>query len=322
MTGPVFFPLRSELPPTSTSTKRSGFCFAASLLKGYVKKVPKSGRRKSPEVGGRKPFPKDVPEVMRILEDLPDRSTVDGLRAMAAMENHHASVAGDWLSNHSADMYIVMACLRPQMHLIQRVVDISGPWSEIMRLHLSEQNDRHFRVLEFANAAEEGGFVHEHQKAAMLVMQSADVWAPCVFDEKRSTDVARLSLRACATVHELLQLRCRAFPIQLFSVLQDPSACEYILQVRRDYPCMMDPWTMHHIDKFPDAAALLSPQSKQILAAAALHFRGTIHSTETLHSRNSRRARNKMTHDLTLANIASWLQVRAQPKWMLEDRQQ
>ena len=245
----------------------------------------------------------------------------DGVQQqMRELQDHHVATAGQWLQGEHEKLYMVMTSLLPQKKLMSKSIEISGSVSEINRLHVAAQtNQRCFRIEEFFNAVEPGRWLHTFQEHVQATLASADTWELCVHDEATASDIVRLRLRSSATAAELIQWRCKSYPCQLFKVLEDAEAAEKAIQVYRDTPCLLDEFSLQHISAFPSASALRSQDSVQILSALAVHFLGSIYSTESLHSRNSKRAKHRLTHNLSVRNLAMWHQVRAQPPWLLQE---
>ena len=261
----------------------------------------------------------ELPEVMLLLDGLRANAASDELRSLAALHDQHASVGRAWLQEDITQLFLILVSLAPQQQLMRRIIDISSAWAEVSRLHKAlEGEQRSFAITEFVNAHCRGGFVHEHQQHIMANLLDPGRWGPAMHHEETSTDMVRFGLRAASVVHELLAQRCVSFPVQPFQILHNPDAASKIIQDWHQRPCIMDTFTLQHCEVYSDEEKLLSPESLEILSAAALLFIGSIYSTETLHSRHSKRANLKLTYDLTLQSVAMWAQTQAQPRHIIQ----
>eukprot|EP00971_Amphidinium_carterae_P072881 1441234-Amphidinium_carterae.2 len=220
------------------------------------------------------------------------------------------------------DLYLLMAALRPQKQLMKNLMDLSNQALHIKDMHRSwsEHQPRKYGMFHFYSAHESGHMANSFQKSMNHLVHDELVWSVCARDEARVTHMYRLCLRASAVVHELIQLRCRGYPAKLFRVLQhQEDAATHVLEDFVQHQCMLDSFSLHHVQSFPSVPELVSQDSFQILSAMAEQFVGSIFSTESLHSRNSIRARHRLTHELGLHHLAMWHQVVADPRWMLQD---
>ena len=236
------------------------------------------------------------------------------------LQDQRVAAAREWLQSDHENLYVLMTALHPQMRLMSKVIDITGSKSEVHRLHTAAASgERRFRIEEFYNGSRPGRWLHSFQSELWAMLSSREVWSLCVQDENSASNIARLCLRASAVAYELIQWRRDSFPCKLFKIIDSEAAAQQAFDVFTSSPCLLDEFSWRHISAFPSVAALRSQESIQILAAVAVHFQGSIYSTESLHSRNSRRAKHRLTHDLALRHLGMWHQVRAQPPWMCQD---
>eukprot|EP00971_Amphidinium_carterae_P331826 6465620-Amphidinium_carterae.1 len=156
---------------------------------------------------------------------------------------------------------------------------------------------------------ERGGLLHNFLSSLATRVSDQALWRDCNHDEATALNIMRFHLREAAVCHELMVVRTQAFPAKLFKVLVDPLAATEVLQVNEHSPCLLDPFSRDHLQRFPTLAALQSQDSKMALTATAMELVGNIFSTESSHSKATRRSKNRSTHRLSLPDLACWLQV-------------
>ena len=204
---------------------------------------------------------------------------------------------------------------------MSKMLELTGEVAEARRLQEaldSREPRRSFVITDLFQSCQPGGFLHNFQVQNYRLLSSEDDWCPLTADEANATEVLCRTARSAATCHELLTLRCQSFPTALFEVLVRPAAADEIIDVLNRKACLLDDFSLKHLQLYPTSQLLQSEESTQTLAATAIHLLASIYATETLHSRNSRRARYRLTHDCALPSLAMWRQLRACPRWMLQ----
>ena len=142
------------------------------------------------------------------------------------------------------------------------------------------------------------------------------LWENCSRDEATAAKIMKYSLRGLAVVHELLVLPGQSFPVKMFRLLTDPNVADEVITIKRESPCLLDSFSLRHLESFPTKEELLSPTALRVLRSVAFLLIGNIFSTESQHSKTSRRSRHRLTHSIALPDLALWLQSDATPAMM------
>ena len=259
---------------------------------------------------------------LRLLEGAaPENPDVEALRAL---QDQRIAQARTWLAEANAreDLCLVMIALRPQMGLMNKIIEVSGAAAEVARMHTSFESGmtkRNFCIEELDSACDPGGWFHGFQVQMRELMTTQDPWIVCGSDERTASEILRLCGRASSTAHELLAQRFTAFPICLFRVLKHPEQAPRILALAAEHPCLLDSFSASHLSLYDSPEKLVCQESLQSLALVALEFEATIASVESTHSRNSKRAKHRLTHHMSLPHLAMYHQLRARPRWVMED---
>ena len=130
------------------------------------------------------------------------------------------------------------------------------------------------------------------------------------------SDLFRLSLRAAAVLMELVIRPALSFPVALFQCLENTREAERILELHRQCPCVMDPFTHSFLSHYNSVAALRSEEAQTILHTLALFSVGNTFNIERLHSTHATRSRHRVTHQMSLGELALWHQGLAQAQWI------
>ena len=215
------------------------------------------------------------------------------------------------------DLYVLRSALEPQQLLIHKLLRQTSRLSELEWLdQVAKGENRSYKALTLAFGSDAGGVLHEYLSAIATHLGDERRWSPCHLVEAVASDIMRLSLRGAAVCHELLVMRSQSFPCVLFRLLQGPGYAQEILELANHSPCLLDAFSRRHLAAFATAEALNSQESLMVLRSTAMLFQGNTYSTETLHSKATRRSKNRITHSMSLHDLAMWYQVSATPSFL------
>ena len=223
-----------------------------------------------------------------------------------------------WLrDNGVTDMHLMVVCLSPQQHLIHAFLKESGPIFDIRQcLAMQEGQVPSYRILKMLHGSSRGGLFWKFLEETGALLKQHPVWAEFTQDERTASQALALLMRSCAVMFELVEERCKSYPMRLFGVISDPMLADDIIAEAEATPCLLDRFSREHVRCYSTPEALRSSDSVSILKGIAALFTGHIFSTESLHGRNSKRGRLRLTHPLSLQQLALWSMAEAQPAFV------
>eukprot|EP00971_Amphidinium_carterae_P264697 5250722-Amphidinium_carterae.3 len=127
----------------------------------------------------------------------------------------------------------------------------------------------------------------------------------------------RVFMRPMAAAVELIRKKTRAYPFQLFGLIDpEEDAQAFARKFLESPPCLDDSFSRAIREKFPDEAALCSEPLRQLLHAVASLLHCSTAQAECAHSGNQRRAFHRVqTHTMSLSEVALASMAYAGPVW-------
>ena len=181
--------------------------------------------------------------------------------------------------------------------------------------------DRTYRVVEMYMDSRVGGKFQDVLNVICRAVENSDNWKHCLCTEQAVTDLHRLSLRAAAVMLELVIKPSLSFPYKLIATLDSPELINSVLEVHQQSPCMLDTFSKSFLDRYSAESALKSEEALVILHAVAQLVVGNTFDVERVHSKHATRSRHRVTHEMSLPDLALWHQAVAKPPWINEAAQ-
>ena len=216
-----------------------------------------------------------------------------------------------------ARLLMLRMCLSPQVELMESVlVENEVGWETEQLSHSEAGEPRSYRALKHVLSCWGDGRFQQFLRKSKNIAESDTLWKHTLHTEGNATDILRMCSRASCVLMDLVMMKALSFPLLLFSLLHDDSQTELILTYHQDYPCCLDSFSKSFLDKFPTAEQLASPEARHILTAIAQCTYCNIYNVERTHTRHTARARHRMTHEISLADLAMFHQVTSQFPWL------
>ena len=144
----------------------------------------------------------------------------------------------------------------------------------------------------------------------------ASLWNNLVETEELRSDVWRTCCRPMAVIWQLLLLRLREWPFELFALLNNRSE-RLARELLDERDCLKDAWTRHMMTLLDSPQKLISEPCTQLLSAMATLLQGSTYGTERLHSVNLRRSKTRVhSRRMSIAEIAKKHASFAAPPWL------
>ena len=239
----------------------------------------------------------------------------DAVAVERARYAHSLKVALEFLDRSCyGKVYMLLVTLHAQRQLMASMLhSVSLAWEREQLARAVRNGERQFRLAALA----EGEDLRLFFQRLWETWDSGVLWQSFSHTESWRSRLLQLTMRVGAVVHQLIQVRCKAFPVRLFLLLHPQFANnDFAKTLLRTKSCLLDGFTKALFQRFNTPAKLLSPECTVLLVAIARRAQANTFSVERLHSKNLRAAVARMTHKPDVEHLSLLHSAFAAPRWL------
>ena len=214
--------------------------------------------------------------------------------------------------------YIVFSSLRLEVELMRDLLAPNSINWEVQEMgKVSSGGRRSFPIANLHHAStHETGELRQFLRRCLARLDSADRWMNVPHSEYVGTYIFKCFARCASVPWQLLVTKCLQFPARLFVPLMEPWRSEEVFEAAIAKPRLLDAFSAGFISKYNSPALLASDEAMMALTAVASNLKTTTFDTERTHTKNITKTRYRITHAVSLGDLAAWSAAFAAPSWM------